>query len=185
MPARSKTEESEFWQLSRSDLFALLDQSGKLVAVYDRGTPLNRTASSRPWSSLSKMPDDPLLLMLDGHLYEVATQPLWFGSRESGTLLGSVAVGYAIDDQVAREVSEAAAAEVVFIADGRICCEYSSARDAKQLTDKAAEFSAIPCGQSKDQAWQRRLSGYIIESDKFATQCGCGCRAKACGVEVV
>ncbi|HEX7157805.1 MAG TPA: two-component sensor histidine kinase, partial [Edaphobacter sp.] len=27
----------EFWQLSRSDLFALLDQSGKLVAVYDRG----------------------------------------------------------------------------------------------------------------------------------------------------
>jgi len=36
------------------------------------------------------------------------------------TGLGYVTIGYALDDKVAREVSEAAAAEVVFVADGRI-----------------------------------------------------------------
>ncbi len=139
----------EFWQLSRSDLFALLDQSGKLVAVYDRGASLNRIRVEQALEQPSKTPDDPLLLILDGHLYEVATQPLWFGSREGGTLLGSVAVGYSIDNQVAREVSEAAAAEVAFIADGRVVASTLQPEMQRQLADKLQSLPRSPAGNQK------------------------------------
>ncbi len=53
-------------------------------------------------------------------LYEVSSQPIYFGSALSGTRLGYVAVGYAVNDQVVMEVSEAAAADVIFFADGGI-----------------------------------------------------------------
>jgi signal transduction histidine kinase len=140
---------AEFWQLSRSDLFALLDQSGRLVAVYNRGTSLNRTKVEQALEQPPRMPDEPMLIALHDHLYEVAMQPLWFGSRDGGTQLGSVAVGYAIDDQVAREVSEAAAAEVVFIADGRVVASTLQPEMQRQLTDKLQSLPRSPAGNQK------------------------------------
>src|SRR6202035_1620106 len=44
----------------------------------------------------------------------VAIQPIIFGGRANGTQLGYLAMGYALDDRVARQVSQAAAAEVAF-----------------------------------------------------------------------
>jgi signal transduction histidine kinase len=140
---------AEFWQLSRSDLFALLDPGGKLVAVYDRGPALNRARVEQALNQPPKTPDEPLLLSLDGRLYEVATQPLLFGTREGGTQLGSIAVGYTIDDQVAREVSEAAAAEVAFIADGKIAASTLQPAMQQQLTDKLQSLPRSPSGNEK------------------------------------
>jgi signal transduction histidine kinase len=140
---------AEFWQLSRSDLFALLDPGGKLVAVYDRGPALNRARVEQALNQPQKTPDEPLLLSLDGRLYEVATQPLLFGTREGGTQLGSIAVGYTIDDQVAREVSEAAAAEVAFIADGKIAASTLQPAMQQQLTDKLQSLPRSPSGNEK------------------------------------
>ncbi len=110
----------EFWKLSGSDLFALLNQSGKLVALYDRGAGLDRARVEQELIQSPHAPEEPVVLTLDGRLYEVATKPLWFGNQEGGTQLGFIAVGYAIDTQVAREVSEAAAADVAFVADNKV-----------------------------------------------------------------
>jgi signal transduction histidine kinase len=140
---------AEFWQLSRSDLFALLDPSGKLIAVYDRGPSLSRARVEQALNQPPKTPDEPLLFSLDGRLYEVATQPLLFGTREGGTQLGSIAVGYTIDDQVAREVSEAAAAEVAFIADGKIAASTLQPAMQQQLTDKLQSLPRSPSGNEK------------------------------------
>jgi signal transduction histidine kinase len=108
----------EFWQVGGSDFFALLDQDGKLIAVYNRGQPLTRSLVEQGLEQSLGRPEEPVLLALEGRLYEVSTKPLLFG--DAGTQLGYVAVGYAIDEQVAREVSEAAAAEVAFVADGNL-----------------------------------------------------------------
>ncbi len=110
----------EFWQLSGSDFFALLNQSGKLVALYARGPELDRARVEQELERSPRRPEEPLLLTLGDRLYEVATRPLWFGNQEGGTQLGSVAVGYAIDAQVAREVSEASAADVAFVVNGKV-----------------------------------------------------------------
>ncbi len=108
----------EFWQVGGSDFFALLDSTGKLIAVYNHGPALTRSRVEQGLEQSLRRPEEPILLALDGRLYEVSTKPLLFG--DTGTQLGYVAVGYAIDEQVAREVSEAAAAEVAFVADGNV-----------------------------------------------------------------
>jgi signal transduction histidine kinase len=109
----------EFWEASGNDLFALFDQSGNLIALYNRGTPLNRNRVEPALEQSLRAPQGPVLFAFDGRLYEVAMQPLWFGVK-GATQLGYVAVGYAINAQIAREVSEAAAAEVAFVVDGNI-----------------------------------------------------------------
>src|ERR1700727_2739467 len=103
----------EFWQVSGSDFFALLDQNGKLIAAYNRGPVLNRLEVAQGLEVGFRTPD-PVPLALDDRIYEISTQPLYFGPKEHGTLLGYVAVGYALDEHIARTVSEAAAAEVPF-----------------------------------------------------------------------
>jgi signal transduction histidine kinase len=108
----------EFWQVGGSDFFALLDSSGKLIAVYNHGPALTPSRVENKLEQSLRRPEEPVLLSLEGRLYEVSTKPLLFG--DAGTQLGYVAVGYAIDEQVAREVSEAAAAEVAFVADGNV-----------------------------------------------------------------
>jgi len=108
----------EFWQVGGSDFFALLDPNGKLIAVYNHGPALTRNRVEQGLEQSLRRPEEPALLALEGRLYEVSTKPLLFG--DAGTQLGYVAVGYAIDEQVAREVSEAAAAEVAFVADGNL-----------------------------------------------------------------
>ena len=109
----------EFWEVSGSDFFALLDQNGKLVAAYNRGPALNRLGVVHGLEIGFHRPD-PVLLALEDRIYEISTQPLYFGPKEHGTLLGFVAVGYALDEHVARAVSEAAAAEVAFTVDGKL-----------------------------------------------------------------
>jgi signal transduction histidine kinase len=108
----------EFWQVGGSDFFALLDPTGKLIAVYNHGPALAKNQVEQGLEQSLRRPEEPVLLALEGRLYEVSTQPLLFG--DTGTQLGYVAVGYEIDEQVAQEVSEAAAAEVVFVADGNV-----------------------------------------------------------------
>jgi signal transduction histidine kinase len=111
---------AEFWQVSGGDFFALLDQSGKLVASYNRGTSLSRRQEEQKLGWALESQDEPVLLALDGRLFEVSTRPLLFGDRESGSRLGYIAVGYALDEQVAREVSDASDAEVAFVSDDKV-----------------------------------------------------------------
>jgi signal transduction histidine kinase len=157
---------AEFWQLSRSDLFALLDRGGKVVAVYNRGPSLSSVRVEQALNQSPKPPDEPMLFLLDGRLYEVAAQPLLFGTSEGGTQLGSIAVGYTIDDQVAREVSEAAAAEVAFIADGKIVASTLQPATQQQLTDKLQSLPRSPSGNQKIRLGNE---DYLVTSSNLAS----------------
>jgi signal transduction histidine kinase len=132
-------EGADFWKTSGSDLFGLFSPDGHLVAVYREGAPPDHATAEllmQPHIDARK----PFYLVLDGKLYEVAIQPLVFGARESGTELGFVAVGYAIDKQVAQVVSEAAAAEVAFSADGTIVAGTLQPEIQKQLQAKLPQL---------------------------------------------
>lgn len=105
---------SEFWQVSGSDFFALLNRDGRLVAAYNKGAALDRSDTRKMESDLQRS-DGPVFVSFSGRLYEISVQPLLFGSREQESRLGFVAVGYEIDENLAREVSDASAAEVTFM----------------------------------------------------------------------
>jgi signal transduction histidine kinase len=134
----------EFWQVSGCDFFALLDQNGKLIASYNRGPALDRSGVARDLEIRQRKPDELILLALNDRIYEISTQPLYFGPKENGTLLGFVAVGYAIDEHVAQAVSEAAAAEVAFTVDGKVVASTLTPMLQQQLIERGGELLQLP-----------------------------------------
>jgi signal transduction histidine kinase len=155
----------EFWEASGNDLFALFDQSGNLIALYNRGTPLNRNRVEPVLEQSLRAPQGPVLFAFEGRLYEVAMQPLWFGVKGT-TQLGYVAVGYAINAQIAREVSEAAAAEVAFVFDGKVIASTLRPELQEQLIAQTKEVL-----QSTNVSQGIQLDGedYLATSADLAT----------------
>jgi signal transduction histidine kinase len=128
---------TEFWRVSGRDFFALLDRDGNLIVSYNRGAPLDKAKVAEGLESGLRRAEDTALLAIDGRLYEISTQPLVFGNRDDGSQLGFVAVGYAVDENVAREVSEAAAAEVTFTVGTRIVASTLQPALQRQLVTQA------------------------------------------------
>jgi signal transduction histidine kinase len=134
----------EFWQVSGCDFFALLDLNGKLIASYNRGPALDQSGVARGLEIGQRRSEEPTLLVLDNRIYGVSTQPLYFGPKERGTLLGFVTVGYAIDEHVAQAVSEAAAAEVGFAVDGKVVASTLTPMLQQQLIERGGELLQLP-----------------------------------------
>ena len=135
-------EGSRFWQVSGSDFFALLDRSGKLIVAYNQGPALDHSVVEQGLESSLRRPEDSVLLAIDRRLYEVSIQPLVFGDQ--GSQLGFVAVGYAVDERVAREVSEAAAAEVTFAVGRDIVASTLQPGLEQQFVSQAGELMTSP-----------------------------------------
>jgi signal transduction histidine kinase len=134
----------EFWRVSGSDLFALLDRNGKLIVAYNRGAPLGAAMVEAGLEGSLRRPEESVLLALDRRLYEVSIQPLLFGNPDRGSQLGFVAVGYAVDDSVARQVSEAAAAEVTFAVGSDVVASTLEPGLQQQLVGPAEELLHSP-----------------------------------------
>ena len=138
---------ADYWRISGSDFFALLAQDGNLIAAFAHDPAVQKDALQQQLNPPVQQPAipvqqliDPLqqpsrtsLIALNNRLYEVSARPIFFGDRQTGSPLGYVAVGYAIDERVAREVSEAAAAEVAFAANGLIVASTLSQPRQQQL----------------------------------------------------
>ena len=116
-PATIQDASRDLWQHAGSDLLLLADSSGKVMAL--QATPqeitvregqeffpnlLQNAASreSRHW------------WYVEGHLYEVFLQDIYFGPASGHQLLGYLLLGYEIDDHVTRDLSRVAASEVAF-----------------------------------------------------------------------
>lgn len=136
-----------FWKTSGSDLFALFSNDGRLMAAYSKSPSFHRSTleSLRPLNRDQAFPsvNEPFLLILDGNLYELAAQPLIFGAHSTGSPLGYIMVGYALDQHVAQQVSEAASAEVAFAAGGHLL---AGTLNARLQRDIEAAFSQIGTG---------------------------------------
>jgi signal transduction histidine kinase len=167
-PAEERTVRDgglEFWRVSGAAFFALADANGRVIARYEkslppavpetpRGLPQGLVTSSRPQYVLN-----------GDRLYEVISEPLYFGSPTEGSLLGYVAIGYAIDNQVAQEVGQAAAAQVVFPADGAIVASTLDANKIKEflqsepsLLNGTVDGADVRLGSERFVEASRRLS---------------------------
>jgi signal transduction histidine kinase len=116
-------EGGEYAKLSGADLLALLTPSHKVVAAYGENATV---ASDRLAVLLNDRKNGVVssrsgFYIFDGeHLFEVAVQPIYFGSAEAGSLLGYVAIGSRIDDAVARQVSQTAGSEIAFAVGSKV-----------------------------------------------------------------
>lgn len=141
----------EFWHTSDSDLFALAAQNGRVVTVYTRGTPATPELSH----TLQQLLYTPgkYEVVDDNRLFAVAVHPLFFGSEASGTILGFVYTGFAIDQPFVRQLSQASAVEVSFVTGGRVLASSLPASLQKGLP------GAVPQQFSEGQRRRTALGG--------------------------
>jgi signal transduction histidine kinase len=110
----------KFWADSGSDFFALADVNGKLFTYSNRGPKLSDDSVRLGLQACMTSAEEACMIAFGQSLYELSIQPIYFGPPENGSYLGYVIIGYAIDRQVASEVSEAAAADVTFLINGEV-----------------------------------------------------------------
>lgn len=104
-----------FWRDSGSDLLALMDASGNVVAVYSKAGMPDRRSLDSQLVRLLETSQTQRYIFSNSQLYQVSFHTLVFGSESTGIPLGYVVAGYAIDNRTGREVRDAADADVVFV----------------------------------------------------------------------
>ncbi len=108
----------DLWQLAGSDLLLLADASGKVMAL--QATAKEITVREGQDFFPKVFPNDASheetrhWWYVEGHLYEVFLQDIYFGPASGHQILGYLLLGYEIDDRVARDLSRVAASEVAF-----------------------------------------------------------------------
>jgi signal transduction histidine kinase len=136
-----------FWADSGSDFFALTAMNGKLFTYSNRGPKLSDASVTSGLQACMTSAEEACMIAFGQSLYELSIQPLYFGPPENGSYLGYVIIGYAIGRQVAGEVSEAAAADVVFLVNGEVAATTLPAprlSDLRQHSPILADVGAAP-----------------------------------------
>ena len=140
----------EFWKVSGSDLFVLVNTSGTVAAIYDTAGPPDRGDLELQLKRLLDSHSGQRYLVSNHRLYQVSFQPLIFGPEITGAPLGFVIAGYSIDDRVSRQVREAAAADVIFLAADKIV---SSTLDPQHNLDLQRHGVAVASGTTEQDLW--------------------------------
>ena len=105
---------ADSWRLAGSDLLALADRTGKLMALQTSTAGFTRPAARDSLSQTLQSGETRDWWFGGGHLYEVFLGPIYFGPAANANLLGVLAVGYEIDDRVAGEIGRIASSHVAF-----------------------------------------------------------------------
>jgi signal transduction histidine kinase len=113
-----ENEAADFRNVSGSDLFALADMEGHVVAAFtNRSVPDAQAAAD-----LQPVLANPgtLYLVSGGRLYACSVRPLYFGSEAKGALLGYVISGFAVDRELLEQISRATMVDATFISKGQV-----------------------------------------------------------------
>ena len=106
----------DVWQTATFDLFVLVNESGKVVALHTNTPGFTKEAAQKYFEqSLEEDRGETSHWWLgEHHLYQTFIQPVYRGSRTEGTLLGFLVVGYEINGRLAALVSKVAGSQVAF-----------------------------------------------------------------------
>src|ERR1700677_1933364 len=113
-PATIQDASRDVWQLTRSDLLVLADRNGTVVALHTKSEGLTRETAQQYFQQSLTQNDSSHWWFGAHHLYKTFVQPVYFGSKTEGRLLGFLIIGYEIDDGLAHEVSKVSASQVAF-----------------------------------------------------------------------
>jgi signal transduction histidine kinase len=113
-PATIQDASRDLWQHAGSDLLLLADSSGKVMALQAAPPEINVREAQDFFPTVVSREETRHWWYVEGHLYEVFLQDIYFGPASEHQVLGYLLLGYEIDDRVARYLSRVAASEVAF-----------------------------------------------------------------------
>src|SRR5882762_5610516 len=145
------------WDNAGSDLFVLADRAGKIVALHAKAAELGRDSAQESLVNSLGRAQAGHWWFGNKHLFEVSLQPIYAGPVADNQVLGYLAVGYEIDDGVARELSQVAASQVAFLyGDTLVRSTLSPLQETdliqeagRSLTDSRLEPKEIQLGQER------------------------------------
>ncbi|MGA8763120.1 MAG: ATP-binding protein [Candidatus Sulfotelmatobacter sp.] len=136
----------DVWQLTGSDLFVLANRDGKVVALHTKSPGLTIEAAQQYFQRSLNEENSSHWWFGAHHLYQAFVQPVYFGSRTEGPVLGFLITGNEIDDRLAHEISKVSASQVAF--------SYSNEVVATTLTPSQSQSPSVRelvAGSSKDE----------------------------------
>jgi len=110
---------AEMFRLSGGDLFALVDDSNHIVGFHTRAPGITAEQAQAVREAKAGADDARQWWFAGGHLYEVFLTPIYFGPAANQSVLGTLAVGYEINQTVAHELARAASGEVAVLCAGQ------------------------------------------------------------------
>ena len=113
-PATIQDASRDVWQLTGSDLLVLANRNGSVVVLHTKSSGFTRETAQQYFQRSLSEEDFSHWWFGANHLYQTFVQPVYFGSKTEGPLLGFLIIGYEIDDRLAREVSKVSASQVAF-----------------------------------------------------------------------
>jgi signal transduction histidine kinase len=130
------------WKTGGSDLFVMADRSGRVVVLHTATPGFTREMAQAFFVEALSQDGPNHWWFGGGHLYEVFLQPIYFGPTSDGVLFGFLAVGYEINDQVARDASRVAGSQVAFWYGGKVARSTLSPAQETQLLGKLSHASS-------------------------------------------
>ena len=134
-PATIQDASQDVWPLTGSDLMVLVNRSGTVVALHTKSPGFTREEAQKYFERSLNEDDSSHWWFGAHHLYQTFVQPVYFGSKTEGPLLGFLVIGYEIDDRLAREVGKVSASQVAF--------SYGDEIVATTLTSAQAQSSGV------------------------------------------
>jgi signal transduction histidine kinase len=119
-PATIQDASQDLWLVAKSDLLVLADRRGVVVALHTKNSGFTREIAQACFTKTLQDEDANRWWYGGRYLYQTFVQPIYFGSRTEGSLLGFLVIGDEIDAKLAREVSKVAASQVAFSYNGEI-----------------------------------------------------------------
>jgi len=152
-----------FWKTGDNDLFALASSDGRVLAAYTRGTASDSELRSNLGGILTQT--EKHYLLSGGRLFEYSVRPLYFGSAATGTLLGYVISGYAIDSAFLQQLNRSSAAEITFLAADHVVT--STLRPSLQL-DLDGHPDLLPQGRGAPATISLGGQRYLADADDLS-----------------
>lgn len=117
-PATIQDASTMFWQLARSDVFALADRSGRIVAFHTSVAGVDAAGARAPLSRGLSAGQSNGWWYIGGHLFEVFFEPIYFGSPDPEHVLGMLVTGDEIGSGVAADATRVASSQIAFTYEG-------------------------------------------------------------------
>jgi signal transduction histidine kinase len=149
-PVTIQDASQSVWQIAGSDLFVLIDRNAHVVALHTRTPGLTREAAEKYFHQSLDEEDSSHWWFGAHHLYQAFVQPVYFGTKTEGRLLGFLVIGYEIDDRLARQMSKVAASQVAFSYGNEVVASTLTPQQMQSDSVRALMSAGVAPSESRD-----------------------------------
>ncbi|MCI0347931.1 MAG: ATP-binding protein [Acidobacteriales bacterium] len=150
----------DFRKLSGADLFVLADRSTSVVALHTGSGRFSKGSAQQYFAR--SLQDGQSQWWFDGErLFQVAVEPIYFGASARNSLLGFLAVGFEVSDNVANEVGRLSGSEVAFQVETAIAASTLSPAQEAELGKTLAAANSPSAVQDLHLGGERFLASSV------------------------